>query len=275
MQQHNKNTIRMKIALAQFSVIQGNFDLNITKVEKFAKDAKKNNADIIVFPEMFVCGFNYRKNLAFVKDNQQNLLNKLSDIAKSNNIYLCGSIPFLLDENLPPANRMILFDNNGIIIANYDKIHLFSLFNENNHCCAGNKIEVIDTPLGKIAFAICYDLRFPELFTSMAKKGAQIVILSAAWPHPRSDHWDILTRARAIENQLFFIAVNQAGTENFVDKKIEYFGLSRVINPWGKIVAEGSIDKQDTIIYADINLDEIDSARTKIPAQKDRRSDIY
>ena len=261
----------MRVALAQMSVSQGDFSANIESAEKFAKQAKSNNADIIVFPEMFVSGFNYRKNLEYVRNNQDKMLKRLSSISRNNDIYLCGSIPFLIEQNQPPTNRMILFDNNGNELSHYDKVHLFSLFNEHRYSTAGNSISLVDTKFGKIAFAVCYDLRFPELFTSMTQAGAKIIILSAAWPHPRSDHWKVLTKARAIENQVFFIAVNQCGTENFGDKKIEYFGLSQVISPWGETIAYCPMDSKNCMVYADINLSEIDEARTKIPAQKDRR----
>ncbi len=265
----------MKIALAQMSVAQGDFSKNLQKVRELALLAKQRNADIILFPEMFVCGFNYKKNLEYIQQHQNDLTKQLSDIAKETNIYLCGSTPYLISNNKPPTNRMRLFDNSGKEISNYDKLHLFSLFNEHRHCSAGNKITIAQTPFGKIALAICYDLRFPRLFETMAKMQADIVLLCSAWPYPRIEHWQILTKARAIENQIFFVAVNQCGTECFGDKKVEYFGLSQAINPWGDVIAQCPANAQDFLAFADINLQELTDIRKKIPVQNDKRTDIY
>jgi len=265
----------MKIALAQISVVQGDVSKNLQKVKNFAMQAKANNVDIIMFPEMFVCGFNYKKNNEYIQAHQNELIFELSNIAKTNNLYLCGSTPHLINPTKPPTNRMHLFDNSGNEIAHYDKLHLFSVFNEHRHCSAGNKITVVETPLGQIGLAICYDLRFPRLFETMAEMGANIVLLSAGWPYPRSEHWQILTKARAIENQFFVVAVNQCGTECFGEKKIEYFGLSQAIDPWGNVIAQCNKDIPDSLAFADINLQDVIDVRKKIPVHTDKRNDIY
>ena len=140
---------------------------------------------------------------------------------------------------------------------------------------AGNQIVVSDTPLGRCGFAICYDLRFPDMFVEMTKRNAKMIIICAAFPNPRSEHWRILSRARAIENQCFVIAVNQCGHENFVNNKVKYFGASAVIDPWGGVVAECEPDAEDAMAFADINLDEVEDIRAKIPALADRRDDLY
>ena len=265
----------MKIALAQISVEQSNFEANINIANNFASQASAQNTDIILFPEMFTCGFNYKANANYLAQNQSQFIEQICNIAKQNNIWLCGSVPFIKDKNFPPCNRMLLVDNKGNICASYDKIHLFSPFNENKHVYAGNNITVADTPFGKIGMAICYDLRFPEMWTAMMNANAQVVLLSAAWPHPRLRHWQVLTSARAIENQFFVVAVNQCGIENFGGAKAEYFGASVAISPNGDIVSSCEIDTPNQLAIAKINLEEIDSARRKIPVQKDRRQDLY
>ena len=265
----------MKIALAQIAVEQANFQANISVASDFASKASEQKADLVMFPEMFVCGFNYKANATFLMQHQEKLVADVCNIAKQNNIWLCGSIPFISDKNLPPHNRMLLIDNTGKICATYDKLHLFSPFNENKHVSAGNKITVAETPFGKIGLAICYDLRFPEMWTAMMNAQAQIVLLSAAWPHPRLKHWQVLTSARAIENQFFVVAVNQCGIENFGGAKAQYFGASSAISPNGDIIACCKTDSENELAFAEINLEEIDSARRKIPVQKDRRIDLY
>lgn len=261
----------MRIALAQISVKQSEFEVNLQKANVFAQQAKEGDADLVLFPEMFVCGFNYRKNLEFVNSDNQRISNELSAIAKKHKIWLAGSIPFIEKKQSKPYNRFLLIDDRGNEVAHYDKIHLFSLFKEDKYSAFGDRVCVVETPFGKIGFAICYDLRFEELFQALTDAGAKIVLLSAAWPYPRLEHWEILVKARAIENQVFVAATNQCGTENFSFNKVEYFGASQVVDPWGKVIAECGIDKPDSLAIADIDLIAVDDARVKIPVAKDRR----
>ena len=169
---------------------------------------------------------------------------------------------------------MLFVGADGNDIARYDKIHLFGVFRENKYVKAGGEIVVADSPFGKIGLAVCYDIRFPDIFVRMAKLGAKMIILSAAFPHPRSEHWRILSRARAIENQCFFVAVNRGGTENFGERQIKYFGMSAAIDPWGGVIAECPQDAE-SLAFADINPDEVDNIRAQIPSFADRRDDIY
>ncbi len=265
----------MKIALAQMSVAQSAFDENLEKADTFASKAKSLGADLVLLPEMFLCGFNYKKNLQYIKANQSQMLDKLSSIAKKHKIYLCGTTPFLGENAEKPFNRFWIFDDNGAPIATYDKLHLFSIFKEDNYCSFGENIVVAQTKFGKIGLAVCYDLRFGELFAKMAKLGAEIILVSAAWPHPRLEHWNILVKARALENQLFVAAVNQCGIENFGINKIEYFGASQVIAPSGKTLTECKIGENDAIAIAEIDLKLIAEERAKIPVISDRRPEIY
>lgn len=265
----------MKIAMAQTDVEQGDIKKNILKVDNFASRAKKEGADLIVFPEMFVCGFDYKKNMEFLESNSGSIEEMLCKIAQKHSISLCGSIPHLCPESDLATNRFIFIDDSGKIVSHYDKIHLFSVFNEDKYVKAGDEIVVADTKFGKIGFAVCYDIRFPDIFVRMTKRGAKLIIISAAFPHPRSEHWRILSRARAIENQCFIVAVNRGGTEKFGNNQVKYFGMSAIIDPWGGIVSECPEDAADDIAIADVNLDEIDTIRTQIPSLKDRREDLY
>ncbi len=265
----------MKVAIVQMAVEQGEFEKNIAKTEAFAKRAHECGADIAVFPEMFLCGFNYKKNLDYLRANGDAAQAALCNIALKYGIAICGSIPFLNPSLKQPTNRLVFVNADGTILSHYDKIHLFSIFNENSYVAAGNQIVVSDTPLGRCGFAICYDLRFPDMFVEMTKRNAKMIIICAAFPNPRSEHWRILSRARAIENQCFVIAVNQCGHEDFANNKVKYFGASAVIDPWGGVVAECEPDAEDAMAFADINLDEVEDIRAKIPALADRRDDLY
>lgn len=257
------------------SVLTGEFEKNLKKAEKLVEVAKTKGAELVVFPEMFLCGFNYKKNLDYLESFGNAAEQALCAIAERNDIALCGTLPHLLGDALPPTNRLLFIDKKGKIVSHYDKLHLFSVFNENKYVTAGDEVVVADTHFGKAGFAICYDLRFPELFIQMTKRDAKFIIICAAFPHPRSEHWRVLCRARAIENQCFVIAVNQGGEEILPSGKIKYFGLSAVIDPWGGIVAECGENTEDDLVIADINLEEVDNIRSQIPALADRRDDIY
>ena len=264
----------MRIAIAQIDVAQGDFQQNLQKASQYASNAKLAGAQLLVFPEMFVCGFNYKRNIEYLKENGNCVETTLCQIAKANNIAICGSVPHLNDDDTLPSNRLLFISESGEIVAHYDKIHLFSVFNEHKYVKSGNEIVVANTTFGDIGLAVCYDIRFPDIFVKMAKGGAKLIIVTSAFPHPRSEHWQILTKARAIENQCFVVAVNQAGIESFGKGQVQYFGLSAVIDPWGRIVAEAPQDVESLTI-ADIDLSQVDKIRNQIPSFSDRREDLY
>ncbi len=265
----------MRMAAAQTALDAENFSANLEACAERAKQAAANGADLIVFPEMFLCGFNYKRNEEFLKNPDFDFETELCAIAKRFNIAVCGTVPFSEDvEKIKPSNRLLYISENGETLCRYDKLHLFGLFNENRHVSAGDEIKVLDTPFGKIGFAICYDLRFPELFTALRKRGADIIVIPSAWPHPRKNHFETLARARAIETQSFVIACNRAGEETLGGKTLKYFGASAIIDPWGEYIAKAKDDAED-LIYADISPSLAEKIRTDIPVIKDRREDLY
>ncbi len=260
--------------MVQMDVAQGDFDKNLGKIASFAKKAKEGGAQIAVFPEMCVSGFNYKKNLEYLKTHGDAAEKRICQIAKNCDIAVCGSLPHLCEGESLPRNRLIIAGADGELAAFYDKTHLFSVFSENKYVKRGDEIVVADTPYGKIGLAVCYDIRFPDIFVRMTKKGAKAIFISSAFPHPRSEHLRILARARAIENQCFVIAVNRGGSEQFGETSVKYFGMSAAIDPWGGIITECPED-EECMAFADINFDEVDNIRSQIPALADRRDDIY
>ena len=155
------------------------------------------------------------------------------------------------------------------MVRKYTKIHLFQLMEEHRYLAAGDQLAIVDTKWGRFGLAICYDLRFPELFRSYALSGVKAVLLVAEWPHPRLAHWQILLRARAIENQMYIIACNRAG----VSKDAHFCGHSCVINPWGEIVAEA--EEHEELLVTEIDMDKVDQVRAKIPVFADRKPEVY
>jgi predicted amidohydrolase len=128
---------------------------------------------------------------------------------------------------------------------------------------------MIGTAWGMVGLAICYDLRFPELFRAYALAGTHTVIIPAEWPNPRMAHWQTLLRARAIENQMFIIACNRVGQSG----NTTFFGRSCIIDPWGETIVEAG--EQAILLTADIDIDVVDTVRKKIPVFADRRPDLY
>ncbi len=262
----------MKIAVAQMQVTTSDFLGNLKKAEEFAKRASLGGAQIVVFPEMFLCGFNYRSNSNFIKKPAFDIAEELKKISQKNNISICGTVPFSDNiETTPPYNRMLFIDKENVVT--YDKVHLFSLFNENRHISKGSSIAVFEAFGYKIGFAICYDLRFPELFRKLAEKGAELIIISSAWPKDRKEHFEILSCARAIENQCYIALANQFGKEVLGFNTIEYFGGSAVINPWGECLAKAA-DAED-LIFADLDKSYLKKIRSEISVMNDRRLDLY
>lgn len=174
-----------------------------------------------------------------------------------------------------PCNTLLYFDRAGEMLAKYRKVHLFTLFHEDRHVEAGEEVVVADIGHCRAGFAVCYDLRFPELFRKNTDMGAQLQFLPSAFPHPRLDHWRTLVKARAIENQCFFIAVNQSGMEHH-DPEVgaaHYFGISMVVDPWGEVLLQ--LGEEEELKTVDIDISRVDRIRDKMTALKDRRPELY
>ena len=263
----------MKIALVQFKVTRGDPSANLAKIREFAEESKALGAQVLFLPEMCTTGFDWQKNNSLLDYAEQHR-DTIIDLAKTFNIAICGSF---LESTASgrPANTLYYFERSGKIAVQYRKIHLFTLFNEDKHMEAGNSIVTGSTELGQIGCSICYDLRFPELFRQCALKGAVIQVLPSAFPHPRLAHWRALIQARAIENQIYFIAINQCGTEKHGEStgEINYFGHSMVVDPWGEILLEA--DDSTGIHTIEIDIEKVAKTRAYISVFKDRRPDLY
>lgn len=175
---------------------------------------------------------------------QSPLVLSLATLAKQYHVYLiAGTIPILAHDGRV-YSRSYLFNDNGEELGSYDKLHLFDVevsdgtktYRESDTFFPGNKISVVDTPFGKIGLAICYDLRFPELFRAMRLAGAELIALPSAFTKVTGEaHWQTLIQARAIETQCFMLAANQWGSS---DGGRETWGQSMIVDPWGQIIAQ-------------------------------------
>ena len=238
-----------------------------------AEESIEAGADFIALPEY--CGGMKTEGSAitppFATEENHPVLIGLRDFAKKRKKYLLiGSIAVT-----GPAgkilNRSYIVDEFGNIISRYDKIHLFDIkFSEKESYCesttvsGGQKAVICETPLGCFGQTICYDLRFPHLYRKLSQAGAQILVVPAAFTKKTGEaHWHVLNRARAIENGAFVVAPCAVGK---VEGGGESYGYSLIINPWGEILADAGSDSG--LINANIDLEEVNSARMRIPSLK-------
>ena len=190
--------------------------------------------------------------------------------AKENSVNInIGSLLLKIKNKKKLVNRSYFINTKGKIVKTYDKIHMFDVninkketHRESDTFQAGSNIVLLNIDKIKIGFTICYDLRFPNLFRKLAKKGAQIILMPAAFTVPSGKaHWEVMLRSRAIENSLFLVATDMCGTHHTNRKT---YGHSLLVNPWGKIVAKAKTKPK--ILNTIINLEEVEHARNKIPA---------
>lgn len=196
------------------------------------------------------------------------LVTGLADLARELGVWIHGgSLAELTDESVR-HNTCVLFDPEGELVATYRKIHLFGFAEgERTVMSGGDELVVVDTPLGTTGLATCYDLRFPELFRALTDVGATAFLVSSGWPLSRIEHWDVLTRARAIEDQAWVIACNEVGTQGA--EKVVLGGHSVVIDPRGVVIAQAG--ESEEILYAEIDADEAGRWRAAFPALADIR----
>jgi predicted amidohydrolase len=253
-------------------VVPSHPEENLEKGEGFIAEAARRGSDLVCFPEMWTTGFPW-EGIRELTRCHAGILDSLCSLARDYHIWINGSIPFLTEQDRV-ANTSLLIDPEGQTVGDYRKIHLFSLFHEEQFIEAGNSLCLVDALWGRTGLSICYDLRFPELYRMYALKGAGLILLPAAFPYPRLSHWKVLCRARAIENQLFLVATNRVGTEDLEGGgEVTFFGSSVIIDPWGETVVEGSDEEE--LLTATIDLARVEEVRSSMRVFADRRPDLY
>lgn len=254
----------MKIASIQMSVVEGDKTATVDKAVENIQRCK--GMDLVILPEIWNVGFmSFDRYTSEAEDDRGQTLTSLREAGRSIGAFLhTGS--FVERKNGNYYNSSYLISPGGDILANYLKIHLFGYNSrETQILTPGEKIVVVDTPLGKIGLATCYDLRFPELFRMMVDRGAEIFLVCSAWPYPRLEHWLMLNRVRALENQCYLISSNSVG----FNQGVQFVGHSMVCDPWGTVLAGGG-DKE-IVIKTEIDLAALTSARQEFPALTSRK----
>jgi predicted amidohydrolase len=265
--------MKLNVSLAQISVAPAQPEVNLEKGEKLVAEAARRGSDLVCFPEMWTTGFQWESNRKVAREHEA-VIDRVAALAARYKVWLNGSM-LALDEQGRVSNTSILFSPSGERAGTYRKAHLFTFFHEERHMAPGQYLTVVETPWGPTGLSVCYDIRFPELFRTYALKGAKMILAPMAFPYPRLEHWKVLVRARAIENQLYMIGTNQVGSEDFgSDGSVTYFGDSVVVDPWGRTVVEAS-ETDEMLLTATVNFGEVDEIRSKMHVLQDRRPELY
>lgn len=258
---------KLNISLGQMNIALGDVKKNLALVEKWTAEAARRGSHLVIFPELWSTGYALDQSKTLATTLNSGIFAQLSTIATQNKICLTGSN--LERRGDAVNNSAVFFASNGRVLGVYRKIHLFRLMDEDKWLQGGSSPLTMDLPWGKTSLAICYDLRFPELFRRYAVEGAKLVIIPAEWPIERVEHWRALLQARAIENQCYIAAVNSAGKTG----DTVFGGNSMLIDPWGKIVVAAG--ENPALVNAEIELDLVDEVRQRIPVLEDRRPELY
>lgn len=258
------------VAILQMDIAIGDPAANFTKLEAMLERAVAGpkKPDVILFPEMWNTGYALEHIHELADRGGAHTKQLIANFSRKQRVnVIAGSVADVIAGQV--RNTVYVFNREGQITADYSKIHLFRLMDEEKYLTGGDKIGDISIDGISAGVLICYDIRFPELARRLALSGAKILFVPAEWPHPRLHHWRTLLMARAIENQMYVISCNRVG----ISGTTEFFGHSMAVDPWGEIIVEGGEDEQ--ILFAEIDLSAVDQVRGKIPVFEDRRPELY
>lgn len=259
----------MRVSILQTEIKAGDIEANVRAIEEgIAVIVREQSPDVVVLPELWNTGFVPKMAAELARGQRERLCPWMSEIAMRYNIVLVGgSIANELHGRV--YNTSFVFDRDGVMLAEYNKVHLFSPSHEDEVFTAGDSLATFTIDSRRAAVVTCYDIRFPELIRSAALEGIEVLFVVAAWPHPRQDHWDILLKARAIENQIFVVAANTVGTAG----KVTFCGHSIVLDPWGYTLAQAG--EVEAMLTAELPFMLRDEAKKKINVMADRNPSVY
>jgi omega-amidase len=262
----------LTISLGQMDVQLGQPEANLATVQSWTAAAAERGSDVVVFPELWSTGYDLARAEQYATPITAGVFADVAALARQQQIFILGSCLASLGQGQGQVgNTAVLHTPTGTVAASYSKTHLFQLMDEHHYLTAGDELVTAEMgEHGRVGLAICYDLRFPELFRHYALLGARLVFVPAEWPHPRLAHWRTLLRARAIENQMFIVACNRVGES----KGTHFCGHSCIIDPWGETVLEAGGDEAG-VFTAVVDLAQVDAVRAQIPIFADRRPHLY
>ncbi len=266
----------MKVALGQLECVVGDVPRNVASMVDMIRDAAGHGCAAVWFPELADTGY----GLSVMRDVAGAwpglAYDALAAAAKQHRITVGAGLSERETAEGGDTgcifNSLAVFAPDGTLAARYRKTHLFCAgFADEGACFVpGHETVVTDIAGFTHGLSVCYDLRFPELYRALSTKGADVLVNATAWPSARPTHWDHLTRARAIENQAWFLGVARAGT----DEGIQLNGRSRIVNPMGEVVVEAGAERAELVV-GEIDADAIKTFRDTVPALAHRRRDLF
>ena len=269
----------IKTALCQVAVTADK-EANIQRAGSLVAEAAREGAALVVLPEIWNSPYSNESFPKYAEDTSSNdapSFRFMSDAAREHGIVLVGgSIPTRKDDKL--YNTCFVFGKTGDLIGSYSKLHLFDIdipgkitFKESDTLTGGEGLTTIDTEVGRLGLGICYDMRFPELAALYASRGVQIMVYPGAFNMTTGPlHWELLQKARAVDNQLFVLTCSPARDEQ---GGYVAWGHSTAVGPFAEIL--GTRDETEGIVYADLDLGQIETRRANMPLRLQRRRDLY
>lgn len=267
-----KESLKVKVAAIQM-ISGAEIAQNFQTAERLLQQAKARGAELVLMPEYWpLMGMRDTDKVALAEPIGQGVIQSwMAAQAKQLGIWLIGgTLPLTSDEAGKVLNTTLVYDPHGVQQARYDKIHLFGFtkgdesYQEANTITPGKQIACVDTPIGRVGLSVCYDLRFPEMYRAMGS--CALIVVPAAFTYTTGQaHWEILLRARAIENQCYVLASGQGGVHQNGRRT---WGHSMLIDPWGKII--DILPEGEGIVCGDIDLQSLSAVRESLPALKHR-----
>ncbi len=265
-----------KIGMIQ-TLVEPEKQKNLDAAAALICTAASDGADFVVLPEMFDCPYKTDNFPVYAEPDGGSVYTQLAAMARNAGVYLiAGTVPERDGDQI--YNTCYIFNRQGEQIAKHRKMHLFNIsipgkqaFRESDTLSAGNQVTVFDTEFGKMGAAICYDIRFPELYRLMALAGAQIIFTPAAFSMTTGRaHWELAFRSRALDNQVFTVGVAPARSHS---GGYTSYSKSIIADPWGSIAAQ--MDETPGYLVTSIDLAEITRIRSQLPLLAQRRTDLY
>lgn len=261
----------MKIAAAQIACTLGDPAANARKMRDFAQRAQAAGAELIVFPEMADTGYAMPVIRAQAQPWSEGVVPELQEIARDLSLSIISGVSEKEGDAI--YNSQVVIGATGAILAKYRKTHLFARAPIEEDKCFAPGQALVSVALGplRLGLTICYDLRFPEMYRALAlEQGANVFIISSAWPFPRVEHQRVLATARAIENQSYVVLANRVGK----DEGVPFCGGSVVLDPSGVVVAGASADREE-LVLADVSPALLEEIRARMTVFAHRRPDLY
>jgi predicted amidohydrolase len=264
---------KIKIALAQTSSKCGDKRENLKKIEKNVTQAKKQAADLVIFPELSLTGYVVRDQIYELAETIPGPSTQIiENMARKTKTHIIFGMPELSEKTQATIYNTAILVGPGGFIGKYRKMYLptHSVFEEKRYFRPGYQTAVFKTELGKVGLIVCYDIFFPEVSRLARLKGAQLIVCISASPSVRRTFFEILTVARAIENTVFLAYVNLVGIED----GLQFWGGSRLVGPSGKVLAQAKHDEEDLVI-CDVDYADVRPIEAFVPTLKDLRPELY